>query len=266
MKKSSLLLIIVGLPLLPAMSRGDVIYNNLPDSLSPNYASLGYQATQTSEFGKKIEFAAGYRRLDSATITMSDWARHSDFPTYGTDTGFYHDITMNIYSVANDGGLGALLGSKTQNVFIPYRPDGEGPYLGSDGNYYSGIAFNVKFDLSSLALTVPDKIIYGVAYNTESYGASPMGVAGPYNSLNYACDDVATTVGTDLSMDTVYWNTGHAAFYSDGGAGGVGTFREDSNWTGFRPMAKFEAVPEPASMAVVGLGLLGFLKGRKRTA
>ncbi len=95
---------------------------------------------------------------------------------------------------------------------------------------YNGFAFNITFDMSSLNLTLPNDIIVGIAYNTQTYGAAPIGVAGPYNSLNVGALGAAT-VGTDGSTDKVFWNTSTAAWYADGGAGGVGIFREDSNWT-----------------------------------
>lgn len=258
---SSLLLIAIG-----TAANAEVIYSNLPQTLAPNYASLGYEATSTSEFGKEIAFAGSARELTSATITMSDWARASDFPGYtpGDSNGFYHDITLNIYAVGTNGVPGALLGSKTQNQYIPYRPDGAGPYTATDGNQYNGVAFNLNFDLSSLNLTVPDQIIYGVAYNTGDYGANPLHANGPYNSLNYACDDVPTLVGSDLSMDTAYLNSKWAGNYTDAGAGGLGIFREDTKWTGYRPMAQFEAVPEPTSLAAFALGGVVLLRRRKK--
>ena len=54
-----------------------VIYSNLEDPLPGNLPSLGYQATSTAEFGDHIQFAAGPRKLDSVTITMSNWALES---------------------------------------------------------------------------------------------------------------------------------------------------------------------------------------------
>ncbi|MEO8104911.1 MAG: hypothetical protein ABI602_01075, partial [Candidatus Saccharibacteria bacterium] len=39
------------------------------------------------------------------------------------------------------------------------------------------------------------------------------------------------TVGHDDNADNVFWNTSFAGFYADGGTAGVGTFRQDTNWT-----------------------------------
>jgi hypothetical protein len=32
-------------------------------------------------------------------------------------------------------------------------------------------------------VTVPDDLVFGIAYDTQDYGSAPYGVAGPYNSL-----------------------------------------------------------------------------------
>jgi hypothetical protein len=161
---------------------------------------------------------------------------------------------MNIYAAGAGDSVGSLLGTVTQTFSILYRPEVYD---------YNGIAQNVTFDLSGLGLTLPETFIYGIAYNTQSHGYNPLGTAGPWNSLNYGVIASAPTVGTDLNTDDVYWNTSFAGFYADGGAGGVGTFRKDTTWTGFTPMVQFEAVPEPASMTILALGALAALKKRK---
>ena len=99
------------------------------------------------------------------------------------------------------------------------------------------MAFNIEFNLSTIG-TVPDEFIYGIAYDTQSYGNPPMGTAGPYNSLNVGLIDTPTysgqpTVGTDVESDAVFWNTSQRPFYTDLGAGGTGTFRRD---TGLEPV------------------------------
>ena len=45
-------------------------------------------------------------------------------------------------------------------------------------NCYNGFAFNITFDMSSLNLTLPNDIIVGVAYNTQTYGARPLAWPG----------------------------------------------------------------------------------------
>src|SRR5205823_3692081 len=118
------------------------------------------------------------RRLDTVTVTMSDWAKYSDYSSdsHYSANSWSHPITLNVYSnhLGSNGAPDVRLASNTQTITIPWRPE-----VYASG----GIAFNATFDLSSLNVTLPNDVIVGVAYNTADYGSSPIGVAGPYNSL-----------------------------------------------------------------------------------
>ena len=50
-------------------------------------------------------------------------------------------------------------------------------------------------------MTLPDdKLSYEVSYNTNTHGPLPLGVTGPYDSLNVGLHDASTTspsIGTD---------------------------------------------------------------------
>ncbi len=203
------------------------VYSNIPDTLAGNYPSLGYQATSTQEFGDRITLDGDARLLRSATITMSSWAKSED---WGNAVSFQHPITLNIYEAGTGLLPGPLITSITQDATIPYRPTGWG---------FNGIAFNLTFDFSSLNVVLPDEIAVGVAYNTETHGYTPIGVPGPYNSLNFGLNDApggGITVGSNPDLDDVLWNTSFANFYTDGGAAGVGIFRRDTNWAPYVPM------------------------------
>ena len=258
--KNSAVGVVAGLLLagLAGQAFAGTVYSNIPAVLDHNYPSLGYQATQTDEFGDRINLAGTDRGLTSITVTLSSWARSED---YGFATSFSHDLTLNVYDAGSGLLPGALLGTITQNFSILYRP------VGWDRN---GIAQNVTFDFTSLGLVLPNSIVVGLAYNTQTYGANPIGSDGPYNSLNFAVNDAVgggITVGSNDDLDDVMWDTATAGWYADGGAGGVGIFRRDTNWTGYAPMIQVEtvAVPLPTS-ALMGFGLLGlaaFIRRRK---
>lgn len=220
------------------------VYDALPSPLTPNVASLGYEATSTSEFGDYVHLAGTNRTLKSITVTMSDWALFSDYSSdvrySGNSVTWSHPITVNVYGnhLGANGAPDTLLGTKTQVVIIPWRPVADPTCAGgtawraSDNNCYNGKAFNATFDLSSLDVVLPNDVIVGIAYNTADYGANPIHLAGPYNSLNVGIPIGQTaSVGTDDSADKVFWNTSYAGFYTDGGAGGVGVLRTDTNWT-----------------------------------
>ena len=247
-----------------AQATGTTAYDSVPAPLPPNFPSLGYQATQTTELGDHIAFTGTERQLTSVTAALSIWARHSEYPAMPAE-GFTHPITLNLYQVNNSGAtpaVGALIASVTDDFLIPWRPEGDPtcPNTGygegfawraSDGQCYNGYAFTIVFDLASQNLVLPDEIIYGLAYNTQTYGAAPLGANGPYNSLNFGLADAsAPTVGTDVNADVVFWNTSTAGWYTDRGVGGVGVFRPDTHWTGYVPAVRFEVAAPPPELTV----------------
>ncbi|MBY0502543.1 MAG: PEP-CTERM sorting domain-containing protein [Bryobacteraceae bacterium] len=245
------------------------IYDSIPAPQPPNVPSLGYQATQTSEFGALIQFAGSSRDLSTVTVLMSDWALASTYSSLSAT--WNHPLTLNLYSVDNSGpnpAPGALLATRTATFAIPWRPEASagcnGGWRAADNLCYSGFAFTVSFDFTGV--TVPNQIIYGFAYNTQTYGANPLGTDGPYNSLNFGLP-AGPSIGTNPFPDTAYWNTSTASNYSDGGAGGTGTFRRDTDWSGYTGGVRFEAVdavPEPSGFLLLGSGLLALAWGGRR--
>jgi hypothetical protein len=251
----------------PLAALATVIYDSIPAPLPPNVPSLGYQATQTSEFGDLIQFAGTGRLLNRVTLAMSDWALAADYPSFPGSSGptWNHPLTLNLYNVDNSGpnpAPGALIATRTQTFAIPWRPPadptcpGGTAWRASDGNCYSGLAFTVVFDFTGTA--VPNQIIYGVAFNTQTWGYHPIGAPGPYVSLNFGLAQLPPAVGTNPFPDTAYWNTQTAGNYADGGAAGVGIFRRDTNWTPFSGAATFEtqALAEVPTLSPFGLLLL----------
>ena len=258
-----------------AAASAEVIYNSIPSTLAPNYTSQPYQAQQVSEFGDRVTFAGSARQLSSATITMSMWGRYEDWNVggqyYGTGayagTGYTQSFTLKIYESGTGNLPGAVIASVTQDKFIQYRPT-----VWASAN---GIAQNITFDLSGLGVTLPESIVWGLAFNTQNYGASPTGTNGPYNQLNvcynqsssWAPADGGVTVGsTDLS--TKFINSNLSSQY--GGLGTVGTFSLAATGTTLSgkalnaPMASFTAVPAPGALAL--LGVAGLAGGRRRRA
>ena len=267
-KRMFQMLAVAALPMMSAF--GDtMIYNSNPSPLPGNVPSLGYQANQTAEFGDLIQFAPGPRNLTSATVTMSDWALESDWPTVGTAAGYTVPLTLNLYNVGAGNSVGSLIGSDTINALVPWRPVaspgcvGGGWQVGGAGTCFSGLAFQVAFDFSGLL--VPDEVIYGLAFNTNTWGYNPIGLPGPYESLNFGLSAAGASIGSDPLPGTAYWNTMTAANYTDGGA--VGTFRQDTGW-GYVGAIDFQAnVPEPSGIILLGtlVGALSLLR-RKRAA
>jgi hypothetical protein len=233
------------------------IYNSNPSQLPGNVPSLGYEATSTTEFGGLIQFAAGPRDVTSAIVTMSNWALESDYETVGTSAGYTHPLTLNLYNVGTGNTVGSLIGSETISAFVPWRPEASSScgtgWLDSNGGCWNGLAFQVSFDFGGLA--VPDQIIYGLAFDTGDYGNPKIGKSGPYNSLNFGLAVAPPSVGANPLPDTAYVDSTWAGLYTDGGAAGVGTFRQDTNWAPYSGAIEFRAasVPEPGTLLLLGL-------------
>ena len=234
----------------------DVLYTTVPQVLPPNLPSLGYQATRTAEFGGLVQLSPGGPAvLDVAVVVMSNWALESTYEPVGTSSGFDFPFALNLYNPGPDDSVGSLIGTFTGTGFVPWRPEantnpapaGCGAnstrYLASDGNCYNGSLSTVTVQLGGIA--VPPEFIYGFAYDTQSAGANPLGVAGPFDSLNFAVSSQAPRVGSNPLMGIVYWNTSGAGNYADGGAGGVGVLRQDTGWGTYSGAVTFDGTPTP---------------------
>jgi len=225
-------------------------FDTTPTPLPPNVASLGFESNAVAEFGDLVQLDGTTHGIDSVSVTLSSWAIRSDFPGAAA-AGYTHPLTLKIFAVDRTGATprtGALLGSATQSFLIPWRPEPDPtstsplrPWRASDGRLYAGLAFNLTFDLSALALSLPDEVIYSVGFNTQHYGAAPLGVHGPYDSLNFGVSDQPPTIGIDVETDSVFVNTPDAYRYADGGAAGFGLFRRDTGWTPYKPAVLFES-------------------------
>ncbi len=247
---------------------GPVVYSSMPSPVPPNVPSIGYQATQTAEWGDEVGLASHATPLASARALMSSWGCESGSWNIGncaTTPGatFSVPITFNVYSVDPGPAVGALLVSRTQTFNIPYRPSASVACAGGDagkwysgGTCYNGIAVPITFDFTSgPQVVLPAHVIWTVTYNTTNYGPHPIGpsacsatAAGcGYDALNLGTND-SNSIGTDTDPDGTFWNTSTASNYCDGGAGGTGTLREDTGpgcWAGYVPTGELQLAASP---------------------
>jgi hypothetical protein len=251
---------------LPLAASAQVAYNTIPATLPPNVASEGFQADGGRELGDLIQFASGSGVLSQVALVMSTQATIALYPAFPGSGGpsWTHPVTLNIYNVDNSGANpapGALIATRTSVATIPWRPASDPTcadptrWRAGDGICYSGLAFTVTFDFTGVA--VPAQVIYGVAYNTQTYGYAPIGVVGAYDSLNTGLAQVPPSVGTNPFPDTAYWNTTVAGNYADGGVAGVGIFRRDTGWTPFSGAVTFAMVGSGAAGSGIAVPTLG---------
>ena len=238
----------------PQAARADssgTIYNSIPKPLPGNLPSVGAEAYAFNEFGNQVGFAGTARKLKQAVLTLSSWGCQSGHWYSGdcaTTPGakFPLAITFNIYTVGANNVLGSLIATRTQTFLVPYRPSVDSTHCTggrwfqtSSHTCFNGLAANVTFDFTPHNLTLPNKVIFGVAYNTSHYGYHPVGESAvcftssggcPYDSLNIALsqDPTDLSAGSDPVFGKLYQNSPLGGEYCDGGLAGTNTFRLDS--------------------------------------
>jgi hypothetical protein len=276
MKRSIIIMVAVAAafalatPAYAVSAANGVVFNSAPDNLPGNVPSYGFQAVQMSEFGDGIKFNTSPKKhLKQVKVVMSAWACQTGQWNLGncaTTPGatFTHPITFNIYAAEAPGTLlpGALIATKTQTMTFKYRPSVDPTNCGgigatawysvADATCYNGLASKITFNFASQHLVLPNSIVYGVAYNTSGYGATPYGysttcaldtVTGcAYDALNVGAAAGTAKRGTDRYPNGQFSNSATPSFYCDGGTGGSGIFRLDDAFgcgTGFNPLVRF---------------------------
>lgn len=185
--------------------------------------------------------AVGERNLKDVTVTMVTWAKYAtyqDDARYSANTsGWTHPVTLNVYDTTLDANGSPIhrLATVIQNVSVPWRPADDpscvgGGWKAADGTCYNGYAFNANFDLSASHVTLPNEVIVTVAFDTQTYGTTPLGVEGPYNSLNVAVPEwQLAAVGEDSNTDGTWWDSTYT--------GRTAGLREDTGWTPYGTVA-----------------------------
>ena len=124
---------------------------------------------------------------------------------------------------------------------MPWRPTET-----SDGSAYpyNGYAFEVTIPFVESAV-LPDEYVVLISYNTESAGPAPLGVAGPYNSLNYGLSQSEVSSGTDPDRNSQVQVTPQGWNYSSswGTLTAPGTGRSIMTEVVSRPVAQMEEIP-----------------------
>jgi hypothetical protein len=261
----------------PVCDKGDTnaAYNAMPfDVVNCLNPAIGFEATSTSEFGDKVGLAGTARKLVSLKVDFQSFAcetghwngdgsvENGPACSSGTGAEFTHDITANLYNPSN---LTTPLATVTTPQTIPYRPSADpscpagggapdgarwfNPNAPGGGACQNSIGKVLTFNFPS-GTTLPDTVVWTVAFNTTHYGAPAIGEGAacfgtsggcPYDSLNVGDKSYsgAPYAGTDSDANEAFLDSTWDGAYCDGGLGGIGTLRSDSPcWTGFRPLGE----------------------------
>jgi len=247
---------------LPAQAATSSVYDSIPVPYSASEASLGFGVTSTAELGQHVALAGSARVLETVSIGFTSWACESgawnDDCESAEGATFDLPIALNVYAALpnsdDDGTLpGDVLATVTSTVAVPFRPEANSVDCDTAGWFVDtaseecvpGVAFIETFDLSSLDVTLPGDVIVSVAFDSAFE-------PGHSDALNVSLQTDGPSVGAQPDPDNLFWNNSNAAYYTDGGEGGVGVFRSDSGWgsTGLMLIRIDASAPDPVVPAV----------------
>jgi len=248
----------VGIGAIPAFA--GVIYDDIADgdyNGGPEVTSYASAANGATSFGSVIS-PDNTGAFNNALLMMSNYATASQYSA-PPNSGYNVDMNLSLYQVTGAGtgstpdtlyspGDLALMSSVTQSFVINYRPEAANDaipggcgggnsdaYLVTDNVYSCG-------QLNELDFSVNGLLNFGTSY---LWVATILNTSDPAaQSLNWAINNLTSNItpSSNPQYDTNYVN----------GVGGT-----DWGSIGQGEIAFEAAAPEPASMGLIGLGLLG---------
>jgi hypothetical protein len=226
------------------------LFNNSPIPKLRNVHSLGFESDSLSELGGQVQLTGkASLKPTKVSVMMSSWACENLQGGAACLTApggsFKWPITLNIYQVGPGNQPGALIESVTQNATIPFRPSArkrcaptsEG-VVGWSAQCFSSKAFLVSFTGAELGnISLPEKVILSVAYNTTHHGYAPTNAPSiGEDSLNVGLTETSfatPSAGASplLASEEIYMNTTWEQLYLSMPAGSaVGTFSLAAEW------------------------------------
>lgn len=206
-------------------STPEVVFQNGPDTLALSYTSTGMEANRLSGLAKYVNLGGTSRKLTSCEVTLINWARYENYSTWitahpdlvvapkpgisipGDSGGYYHPVTLSFYDYDSDGVTESyrMVTTMTVRAFIPWRPsklaDGVSDYVNN------GYAFRVPFNFPD-GVILPSPVWISVSFNTNSVGPAPIGVPGPYDSLNIAYPSGSILAGSPVFSRSLLYKEG----------------------------------------------------------
>lgn len=253
---------VLGLSGTTAMASSSKVLYSSTDPGVGNIPSLGVEAYSFNQIGDEV-ILKRVAKINSVAVQLSDWAcqsgtwnAHNCLTTPGAT--FTTPITLNIYKASTTDGLGettpgGLLITKTKTFTIPFRPSASthctgteaGEWFKNGQGCFSGLAHTIAFTLSGLHAKLPKDVVWGVSYNSDNSGLTPLGGSNaPEDSLNVGLAP-RVRVGHQLFPGGIFWDTRIGSTPNTCGspfvAGDFNLDNTDACWAGYVPAAQFNA-------------------------
>ena len=235
------------------------IFDNIPEpgqtNFNTSYFSHGFQAQGTTELGNLVNFAGTARKLDTIKVNMVTYAQSNSWTAWAatnasaSTSGYQHELILRVYSLTSSNTV-QLLTYQTNNVLVPWaQPVGTNSFTGMPN---TGQAFTVSYDFSAANILLPDSAIISIGFNTQTYGDSPIGSAGPYDALNFGVMYSSNTiVGSDANSADVFRVKDGTIYYPETGW----------DWSGNAPMMEVTATEAPQLPYDVWIASYGYTVG-----
>ena len=235
------------------------IFDNIPEpgqtNFNTSYFSHGFQAQGTTELGNLVNFAGTARKLDTIKVNMVTYAQSNSWTAWAatnasaSTSGYQHELILRVYSLTSSNTV-QLLTYQTNNVLVPWaQPVGTNSFTGMPN---TGQAFTVSYDFSAANILLPDSAIISIGFNTQTYGDSPIGSAGPYDALNFGVMYSSNTiVGSDANSADVFRVKDGTIYYPETGW----------DWSGNAPMMEVMATEVPQAPYDVWIASYGYTVG-----
>ena len=191
-------------------SNSEVLFRRVPEIDQPSYPSYGLNGRVDIGLGDLVDLEIDNQRLESVDVAMVNFAQAASWPQLAAENsvGYFHPLTLTIYRVLGDDLF--LVTEKTQDVLIPWRP----ATLDDGGEYpFGGRAVRARFNFTEEKFLAGNLALV-ISYNTNQGGPAPLGVVGPYDSLNVALNDDTPLVGSDDNPSRVVRQTASSIYQS----------------------------------------------------
>lgn len=204
-----------------------VTYDSILSPVPEDVYGVNFEERHISELGSQVALAGTDRMNSNVTVLMTSAACQNGTWMSGCSTTagatFTHPVTLNVYNVNADNTVGDRFATVTKTFTMPYRPSSDGcgggntTWTGTDTQCHTSKAFTIDFSLAGI--TLPNNVIFGIAFNTEHEGVLPKGTPGPYNFLALGTSG-APSIGTSLpTAGDAYVAYSPAGAYCDGTPG-----------------------------------------------